>query len=265
MTDPASLHPRLAGVSADIGLVLGSGLSSVADAVTDRIAIPFAEIAGFPSAPGVSGHGRDLVVGKLGAKRVAILTGRLHAYESGDAGIMRKPIECLQTLGCKALLLTNAAGSLRMEMPAGSLMAISDHINWAGLSPLLGDHTDARFVDMSEAYDPELRATLQRAAAKVGVKLHEGVYAWWPGPMFETPAEIRAARILGADAIGMSTAPEVILARRLGLRVAAVSSITNLAAGMGEKLSHAQTKTVAATIVDDLAKLIRTAVDDIAL
>ncbi|MET0605394.1 MAG: purine-nucleoside phosphorylase [Beijerinckiaceae bacterium] len=263
MVDPAPFHPRLAGVSAEIGLVLGSGLSSLADGVQNRIAIPFSELRDFPSTSGVSGHGRELVVGAMGARRVAILTGRLHTYETGDASVMRRPLECLKALGCRALILTNAAGSLRVDMPAGSLMAISDHINWAGLSPLIGDHSDARFVDMSDAYDKRLTASLQRAAVRAGVKLHEGVYAWWIGPMFETPAEIRAARILGADAIGMSTVPEVILARRIGMRVAAISSITNLAAGMGEPLSHAQTKAVAATIVDRLAVIIRNAVDDI--
>lgn len=262
MTDLKTLHPALEGLSADIGLVLGSGLSSVADAISDRIAIPFAEIAGFPQSPAVSGHGRELVVGRMGSKRVAILTGRMHVYETGDPAVMRAPIACLKKLGCKALLLTNAAGSLRQDMPPGSLMAISDHINWPGLSPLLGDHSDARFVDMSEAYDGRLRTALQRAAAKSGLTLHEGVYCWWLGPMFETPAEIRAARILGADAIGMSTAPEVILARRVGLRCAAISSITNLAAGMGPPLSHAHTKEVAATIVAGLARLIAAAVDE---
>ena len=150
MTNLADFHAALAG-AADIGLVLGSGLSSVAEAVEDRVAIPFSEIATFPPAPGVSGHGRELVMGRMSGKRVAILTGRLHAYESGDAGVMRQPIALLAALGCKALLLTNAAGSLREEMPAGSLMAISDHINWGGLSPLTGDHSDARFVDMTDA------------------------------------------------------------------------------------------------------------------
>lgn len=262
MADLKTLHPRLDGLSAEIGLVLGSGLSSVADALLDRVAIPFAEIAGFPQSPAVSGHGRELVVGRMGAKRVAILTGRMHAYETGDAAAMRAPIACLKQLGCKALLLTNAAGSLRADMAPGSLMAISDHINWPGLSPLIGDHSDERFVDMSEAYDKDLRAALRRAAQASGLKLHEGVYVWWLGPMFETPAEIRAARILGGDAIGMSTAPEVILARRMGLRCAAISSITNLAAGMGPPLSHAHTKEVAATIVAGLATLIGRAVDE---
>lgn len=261
MIDP-DLPPGLAGVTADIGLVLGSGLSSVADAVADRIAVPFRDIPGLAATPAVSGHGRELVVGTLGRKRVAILTGRIHAYETGDAAAMRPALACLKALGCHALLLTNAAGSLREEMGPGSLMAISDHINWAGLSPLANDHSDERFVDMSEAYDKSLRAALHRAAAKSGVELHEGVYCWWPGPMFETPAEIRAARVLGADAIGMSTAPEVILARRMRMKVAAISSITNLAAGMGPPLSHAHTKEVAATIVEKLALLVRTAIDD---
>ncbi|OJY37353.1 MAG: purine-nucleoside phosphorylase [Rhizobiales bacterium 65-9] len=262
MTDLATLHPALEGLSADIGVVLGSGLTSVADAARDRVAIPFSEIAGFPQTPAVTGHGRELVVGELGGKRVAILTGRMHAYETGDATVMRAPIAILKRLGCKAALLTNAAGSLRTEMPAGSLMAISDHINWAGASPLLNDHSDERFVDMSAAYDADLRAAMQRAATRSGLTLHEGVYCWWPGPMFETPAEIRAARILGADAIGMSTVPEAILARRLGLRVAAVSSITNLAAGMGPPLSHAHTKEVAGAIAKDLATLVVQAIKE---
>jgi purine-nucleoside phosphorylase len=250
------MHRDLKGVTAEIGLVLGSGLSAVAEKLQNRIAIPYSELPGFPADAGVSGHGRELVIGHHGKRRVAILTGRVHTYEGGDAAAMRAPIAMLKAMGCDRLLLTNAAGSLRADMPPGSLMAISDHINWAGKSPLIGDHADERFVDMSQAYDPGLRAALKRAAAKTGSTLHEGIYMWWIGPMFETPAEIRAARILGADAIGMSTAPEVILARRMGLRVAAISSITNLAAGMGPPLSHAHTKAVAATVIGALTALV---------
>ena len=256
------MHKALSGLSAEMGLILGSGLSAIADAVGERVAIPYSELSGFPQDPGVSGHGRELVIGRLGRRRVAILTGRVHTYETGDAATMRGPLEFLAGLGCDRVLLTNAAGSLREDMPPGSLMTISDHINWAGKSPLIGDHSDARFVDMSAAYDPALRQALQRAAKATNQTLHEGVYCWWIGPMFETPAEIRAARILGADAIGMSTAPEVILARRLGLRCAAISSITNLAAGRGPPLSHAHTKAVAATVVEKLTALVSAFLDE---
>lgn len=229
--------PRLA-------LILGSGLGPLAEAV-EGVAIPYAELPGFPEA-GVSGHAPRLVVGELEGVRVAALGGRAHYYERGDPAAMRPALECLAALGCEALLLTNAAGSLRPERPAGTLMMLADHINFSGLNPLIGEPTDARFVPMTEAYDPALRAALAAAAEAEGVALPEGVYAWYSGPSFETPAEIRALRTLGADAVGMSTVPEVILARFLGLRVAAVSVITNLAAGLSdEALGHEHTKAMA--------------------
>jgi purine-nucleoside phosphorylase len=248
---------------AEIGLVLGSGLGPIADDVGDRVAIPYLDLPGFPAGAGVSGHRGELVLGTIAQRHVAILSGRVHAYETGDAAAMRAPLETLALIGCHTLLLTNAAGSLSEAMRPGSLMIITDHINLAGRNPLLGEEGDARFVDLSAAYDPALREALRRAGERLGLTLREGVYLWLLGPSFETPAEIRMARMLGADAVGMSTVPEVIIARRLGLRVAAVSTITNLAAGLsGQTLSHAETKTVAAQALDTLKRLVHGFLDD---
>jgi purine-nucleoside phosphorylase len=171
---------------------------------------------------------------------------------------MRLPLEVLAALGAEALIATNAAGSLRPDIRPGDLMLLSDHINFSGLNPLIGEPTDRRFVPMTEAHDPGLRARLRAAAEAEGVALPEGVYAWYSGPSFETPAEIRAIRILGGDAVGMSTVPEVILARFLGLRVAAISTITNMAAGMSdEQISHEHTKAMAPLGAAKLERVLR--------
>jgi purine-nucleoside phosphorylase len=258
---PDLLHPDSVGLSGaaveairrragheavSTGLVLGTGLGSLADEAADAVAIPYADIPNFPAA-GVTGHAARLVIGRLGGQRVAIFQGRVHYYEAGDPAAMRVPLEALALLGGSTVLLTNSSGSLDPAIPPGSLIALSDHINWLGLNPLIGDPSDNRFVNMVDAYDPSLRAALAAAARAAGFSLPEGVYAWYSGPSFETPAEIRAARILGADLVGMSTVPEVILARRLGLRVVAVSMVTNYGAGMSQRetISHAQTKAVA--------------------
>ena len=189
---------------------------------------------------------------------MAVLGGRAHYYEQGDAGVMRAPLEALKAIGAERLILTNAAGSFRPDIPPGELMLIADHLNVAGINPLIGEPTDARFVNMTDAYDPELRRGLAAAAAAEGVALAEGVYAWYSGPSFETPAEIRALKLLGADAVGMSTVPEVILARFLGLRVAAISTITNMAAGMSaEVLSHEHTKAMAPLGAAKLERVLR--------
>ena len=227
-----------------LGLILGSGLGHLAEAV-QGVAIPYADLPGFPHA-GVSGHAPKLVIGDLEGVRVAVFGGRAHYYERGNPAEMRLPLEVLRALGAGALVLTNAAGSLRPDIRPGDLMLLSDHINFSGLNPLIGEPGDARFVPMGDAHDPGLRAALTAAAAAEGIALPEGVYAWYSGPSFETPAEIRAIRTLGADAVGMSTVPEVILARYLGLKVAAVSTITNMAAGLSdEKISHEHTKAMA--------------------
>lgn len=239
------LVERLDGRTPDLALVLGSGLGSLAGEVEDAVRISYDELPGFPQS-GVTGHAGEVVGGRLAGAEVLILSGRAHYYEHGNAAAMRPVLETLAGIGIGRLLLTNAAGSLREEMTPGSVMLITDHINFSGTNPLFGEPTDRRFVGMTEAYDPELRAGLKRAAEATGTHLHEGVYMWFSGPSFETPAEIRMARVLGADAVGMSTVPEVILARFLGLRVAACSVITNLAAGMtGQELSHDETKEVA--------------------
>jgi purine-nucleoside phosphorylase len=178
-------------------------------------------------------------------------------YEDGRADAMAAPVRTMAALGCEALVLTNAAGSLDPTMGPGSIMLLSDHINLTGRSPLFGEAGDDRFVDMTEAYDAGLRHRFLAVAAEMDLSLHQGVYAWFAGPNFETPAEVRAAGILGADAVGMSTVPEVILARHAGLRVAGLSIITNLAAGLGDTpLSHEQTRTNAALATDNLQRLL---------
>jgi purine-nucleoside phosphorylase len=228
-----------------VGIVLGSGLGGFVDMIEGKVAIPFGELAGFPVLS-VSGHAGTLLVGRVAGTDVAVMAGRGHYYEDGRADAMRPALETLKALGVADLVLTNAAGGLREDVPPGSVMLVSDHINLGFDNPLIGEATDARFVGMTQAYDAELRQAALAAAGEEGIELHPGVYMWFSGPSFETPAEIRAARILGADAVGMSTVPEVILARFLGLRALAFSVITNYAAGMtGAELSHQQTKDVA--------------------
>ena len=238
-------------------VVTGTGLGGVAAALEDATALDYAAIPGFPG-PGVSGHGGRLHRGRLAGRPVLVFEGRAHAYEHGDPAVMRVPLACARHLGARGLLLTNASGSLRPETGPGSLVLLADHINLSGLNPLIGEASDSRFVPMTEAYDPLLRTRLRAAAAACGLPLGEGVYAWFSGPSFETPAEVRMAGILGADLVGMSTVPEVILARFLDLPVAAVSVVTNLAAGIaGGAPHHAETKAVAARAAEDLGRLVR--------
>lgn len=257
MTKAAKTIRKIAGdTPIAAGLVLGSGLSALGEALEDKVTIPFSELKGFPGG-GVSGHGRDLLVGEMGGKRIAILTGREHYYEHGNAAAMRPALETLAELGATTLLLTNSAGSLVADTRPGDLMLIADHINYAGMNPLIGEPTDRRFVNMVNAYDPELRGKSREIAGNLGIALKEGVYLWYSGPSFETVAEIQMAIRLGAHAVGMSTAPEVIVARMLGLRVWACSSITNMGAGLSdEKISHEHTKTMAVQGADKLKQLI---------
>jgi xanthosine phosphorylase len=244
--------PRLA-------IVLGSGLGGVADAVSDPLAIPYTELPDFPVG-GVAGHHGRLVLGTLGPTPVAVMQGRAHLYEGFDPRALAVPPRTMKALGVETLLLTNAAGSLRADIGPGRLVALSDHINMMGLNPLVGANDDTigpRFVGMDLAYDPALRTALQASAATLDIALDEGVYVAVTGPSFETPAEIRAFRTLGADLVGMSTVPEVIVARHCGLKVVAVSAITNLAEGMGgEALSHEQTLHHAAVAAEDLTRLV---------
>ncbi len=238
MTAADAIRARAGHEPVALAIVLGSGLGGLAARVEDPVRIPYADLPDFP-ASGVSGHAGALIVGWLGEARVALLAGRAHYYEHGKARAMRGPMEALARLDVEAVLLSNAAGSTRPQMGPGSLMVIADHLNFSGLNPLIGEGGDRRFVDMSAAYDPGLRARLKA----LDEALFEGVYCWFSGPSFETPAEVRAAALLGADAVGMSTVPETILARYFGLKVAGVSVITNLGAGLSDTLlSHAQTK-----------------------
>lgn len=242
-----------------VGVVLGSGLGAVADAVEDPVVVGYDELPGFPR-PTVSGHSGRAVLGSIGGVPVAVLQGRAHLYEGGDVEALRTPVRALRAAGASILVLTNAAGSLRPEVGPGSLMAITDHINMTGVNLLTGPNDDSigpRFPSLRDAYDPELLDRLRDSARSLDVDLAEGVYLAVGGPSFETPAEIRAYRVMGADAVGMSTVQETILARHSGLRVAAVSVITNLAEGMtDEPLSHEQTLRAAQDGAGDLTRLL---------
>ena len=256
--DAAVAHLRAEGFAGpyDLAMVTGTGLGALVEAVEERRSLAYAAIPGFP-APGVTGHGGRLHRGRLAGRSVLVFEGRTHAYERGDAAAMRVPLAAARALGAGRLLLTNAAGSLRPGVGPGRLVMLDDHINLSGLNPLIGEGSDARFVPMTNAYAPELRVALGAAAAEIGLPLSTGVYAWFSGPSFETPAEVRMAGILGADLVGMSTVPETILARFLGIPVAAISVVTNLAAGIaGGDPHHAETKAVAAQAGTDLARLI---------
>jgi len=244
-------------------LVLGSGLSAIGDLLSDKVTIPYTELRGFPGG-GVSGHGRDLLIGTMGGKRIAILTGREHYYEHGNAAAMRPALEAMAEIGAETLLLTNSAGSLDQRFQPGDLMVLSDHINYAGMNPLIGEPTDRRFVNMVDCYAPDLRAKSTAIAERLDIKIGEGIYLWYSGPSFETVAEIQMAVRLGANAVGMSTAPEVILGKFLGLKVWACSSITNMGAGLSnEKISHEHTKIMAVQGAEKLRKLIPALVEEL--
>jgi purine-nucleoside phosphorylase len=240
-----------------VGIVLGSGLGDFGNLVEDAVRIPYGDLEDFP-VTSVSGHAGSLILGRLAGVPVAVMAGRGHYYESGRSDVMRVALETLKAIGIADLVLTNAAGSLREEFPPGSVMLISDHVNIGNHNPLVGEPSEKRFVGLTEAYDSGLRRSAMQAADAEAIALHQGVYMWFSGPSFETPAEIRAARVLGVDAIGMSTVPEVILGRFLGLNVLAFSVITNYAAGMtGAELSHAETKEIAPQGGEKLARILK--------
>ncbi len=257
------LVKRLDGRAPRIAMVLGSGLSGLSDELDKPVRIPFKDLPGFP-AGGVSGHAGEVVAGFLSGVPVIMIAGRVHYYEHGNAAAMRPILEALEGIGITHLLLTNAAGSLRHDMPPGSVMIIEDHINFSGSNPLFGEPSDRRFVGLTSAYDAGMRAALEKSAREAKIDVSKGVYMWFSGPSFETPAEIQMARVFGADAVGMSTVPEVILARFLEMKVAACSVITNLGAGMsGDELSHQETKDMAPLGGKRLAQIIRGAVKHI--
>ncbi|HLZ65238.1 MAG TPA: purine-nucleoside phosphorylase [Aliidongia sp.] len=251
---------RRPGFRPRVALVLGSGLGRVAERIEDPTRISYEELPGFP-VPTVAGHAGSLVLGRLSGVEVLCLNGRVHAYEGGDgAARLKVLVRTVKQLGTQALVLTNAAGSLRPEVGPGSLVLIRDHINMLGFNPLQGPNDEAwgpRFFSMRDAYDPALADRFRRAATTAGIALPEGVYLAYPGPNFETPAEIRAFRTLGADLVGMSTVPEVLVARHCGLAVAALSAVTNLAEGMSDTTpSHDETLAQGAAIARSLETLI---------
>lgn len=247
-----------------IAVLLGSGWGGLTRQLADATCIDYAQLEGFPTA-GVAGHAGQLWLGRLGQTEVAVLSGRRHVYEDGAADGMKLALRTLRALGVEVLVQTNAAGSLDASAAPGSLMLVSDHLNIAQRSPLVGESGSERFVDMVNAYDPALRRTAHEVAQRRGMRLHEGVFAWVLGPQFETPAEIRMLQRLGAQAVGMSTVPETILARHAGLRVLAISLLTNMAAGLSDEvLSHAHTLAqaeaagaAASTLLCDIVQAIR--------
>jgi xanthosine phosphorylase len=243
-----------------VGLVLGSGLGGLGDELTDKTIIPYTELPGFPQST-VAGHAGRLILGYLGNVPVACLQGRAHYYEGAKNDNIKTMVRTLKAIGCELFFATNAVGSLRPEVGPGSLVAIHDHINMQANNPLIGANDEEfgeRFVSMDFAYDPELRKVLHKVAHEQGINLPEGVYLAVLGPMFETPAEIRAFRILGADMVGMSTVSEVIVARHCGLKVVAVSAVSNFAAGMSDEIiTHEGTLHFAGQAAVNMMTLIR--------
>jgi xanthosine phosphorylase len=249
---PAGFKPRVA-------MILGSGLGVLAEQMTDAVTISFNELPGFPIST-VHGHAGELVVGTLSGVQVVCMKGRGHVYEGYGMGVMTSAVRTMKLLGCEMLFVTNAAGSLRPEVDAGALVALTDHINFMPGTPMMGPNDERfgpRFFSMANAYDADLRALLQTSAREKNVPLHEGVYISYAGPNFETPAEIRAFKTLGADVVGMSVVPEVVSARHCGLKVVGVSAITNLAEGLSPfPLSHEQTLKYAAIAATSLIEVI---------
>ena len=235
---------RSKNIKPDIAIILGSGLINFFEEKNIIASISYEDLPDFPQ-PTVKGHSGKLVLGKIDNVNVVCMYGRSHIYEGHDPATLAKPIRVLKDIGCKLLIVTNAAGSLDEDMPAGSLMAITDHINFSGFNPLIGVNADdygPRFHDMSDGYHKKYRDQLISIANTINQKIYQGVYCMYSGPNFETPAEIKASKVLGVNAVGMSTVPEVLVANHCSLPVIAVSVITNLAAGMNKtKLSHQET------------------------
>ena len=242
-----------------IGLVLGSGLGDYADTLEDAVSIPYSDIPHFPI-PTIQGHSGALVFGKKQGKAVVVMQGRIHYYEGKSQREITMPIRVLAALGVRKLVLTNAAGGVNTAFHPGDLMVIADHINYSGSNPLIGPNLEEfgpRFPDMSDLYTASIRAALKEKAAEAGIGLQEGVYAMYSGPNYETPAEIRMFRTLGADAVGMSTVPEALVGGHCGMDVVGISCITNMAAGvLPRKLSHGEVMETAALVHDKFQQVV---------
>ena len=252
----------------DVAVILGSGLTNFFEPQNIIKEISYTDLPDFPQ-PTVKGHAGKLVLGEIGQRKVVCMYGRSHIYEGHEPHSLAKPIRVLKDIGCKLLIVTNAAGSLDETMPAGSLMAISDHINWSGFNPLIGKNDEEygpRFHDMSDGYHKFYRDQLLNTAKKLNQKIYEGIYCMYSGPNFETPAEINALRVIGGNAVGMSTVPEVIVANHCDLPVVAISVITNLAAGMNKtKLSHQETLENASLAEKNILQLIKNYINNVEL
>jgi len=254
-----TILPLIGDLAPTVAIILGSGLGGLVDDVRDHVTIPYGEIPGLPGV-GVAGHAGKLVIGDIEGRKVAVFAGRFHAYEGHPPQLTAFPVRIAHALGARTLFVSNAAGGVNKSFAAGDLMVIEDHLNLAFTSPLTGsaEPGETRFPDMSNAYDRVLRAQLHAAGSHLGMELRNGVYAMLPGPAYETPAEVRMLRTLGADAVGMSTVPEVTMARMLGLRVAGVSCITNAAAGIEQApLAHAEVLETTARVAAQFQALVR--------
>lgn len=246
-------------LSPSVGVILGSGLGDFVNKIKNPIVIPFGDIPNFKKVT-VKGHDGNLIIGTVGEVTVAALQGRFHYYEGNTLDEVVFPIRVLAKLGIKTLLLSNAAGGINLNFNAGNLMLIQDHVNLTGVNPLIGPNDESigpRFPDMTFAYNPELNQLIKESAKELNIDLKEGIYIGVSGPTYETPAEIRFFRTIGGDACGMSTVPETIVANHIGLRVAGISCITNMAAGIkNEKLSHDDIKGEANKVMENFANLI---------
>lgn len=243
-----------------VGLILGSGLGTLADEIENPVNIPYSEIPHFAKSAAV-GHANELVIGQLKGKTVAAMKGRFHYYEGFTLDEVTFPVRVMKALGVENLLITNACGAVNTSFSPGDLMLITDHINLVATNPLIGPNNDelgTRFPDVTKAYNPELRELALQVASEQNMSLQQGVYAWWSGPAYETPAEIRMIRTLGADAVGMSTVPEVIVAVHGGLKVLGISCLTNMAAGiLDQPLSHDEVIEVAGNVRVKFVELVK--------
>lgn len=250
----------------EIGIVLGSGLGDFADSIEDKIEIPYTEIPGFPVST-VKGHDGKLIFGKINSKEVCVMKGRIHYYEGYDIKEVVYPIEVLAGLGIKTLILTNAAGGVNTDFEPADLMIINDHINIMGKNPLIGPNDEdlgPRFPDMTDLYNKDLIEVAEKSAKKLGIDIKEGVYMYFTGPSYETAAEVRMARILGADAVGMSTVPEAIIARYRGLKILGISTITNMSTGiLDTPLDHTEVVEVGQEVAGKFKELLKEIIEEI--
>ena len=266
MYDSSKFFLKKTNSNPDIAIILGSGLTNFFDTKNIIAEIPYTDLPDFPQ-PTIKGHAGKLVLGDVAGIKTVCMYGRSHIYEGHQPNDLAKPIRVLKDIGCKLLIVTNAAGSLDENMPAGSLMAISDHINWSGYNPLIGKNHEEygpRFHDMSDGYHEFYRNQLLGIAKKTNQEIYEGIYCMYSGPNFETPAEINALKVIGGNAVGMSTVPEVLVANHCDLPVVAISVITNLAAGMSKtKLSHKETLENASRSEKNILQLIKNFITEV--